>query len=148
MGRWFEQGQGDPLAAKEIAVTAVQLPLTSFEADVAAVHGRFSLPTATSFWSATAMPARLVYIDAVAPDADESAGSLFAQFESAPLGGEIRPDAEGFLKPTRDGIFNLFAQDLGDDEKAHLLATRGRSMRRRRAARSLRRRGRPSLRST
>ena len=126
------------LAAKGIAVTAVQLPLTSFEADVAAVGRAIALADGDvvlvghSYAGAVIgeagndpKVARLVYIDAFAPDAGESAGSLFAQFESAPLGGEIRPDAEGFLKLTRDGVFKLFAQDLGDDEQAVLLATQG-----------------------
>ena len=126
------------LAAEGLAVTAVQLPLTSFEADVAAVRRAVALAEGDvvlvghSYAGAVIgeagndpKVARLVYIDAFAPDAGESAGSLFAQFESAPLGGEIRPDAEGFLKLTRDGVFNLFAQDLSDAEKAVLLATQG-----------------------
>jgi pimeloyl-ACP methyl ester carboxylesterase len=126
------------LGAKGVAVTAVQLPLTSFEADVAAVRRAIALAEGDvvlvghSYAGAVIgeagndpKVARLVYIDAFAPDAGESAGSLFAQFEAAPLGAEIRPDAEGFLKLTRDGIFNLFAQDLGEDEKAVVLATQG-----------------------
>ncbi len=126
------------LAAEGMAVTAVQLPLTSFEADVAAVRRAIALAEGNvvlvghSYAGAVIgeagndpKVARLVYIDAFAPDAGESAGALFAQFESAPLGSEIRPDAEGFLKLTHDGIFNLFAQDLGDAEKAALLATQG-----------------------
>ncbi len=126
------------LAAEGMAVTAVQLPLTSFEADVAAVRRAIALAEGDlvlvghSYAGAVIgeagndpKVARLVYIDAFAPDAGESAGSLFAQFESAPLGGEIRPDSEDFLKLTQDGVFNLFAQDLSDAEKAVLLATQG-----------------------
>jgi len=99
------------LAAEGLAVTAVQLPLTSFEADVAAVRRAIALAEGDvvlvghSYAGAVIgevgnhpKVARLVYIDAFAPDASESAGLLFARFESAPLGGEIRPDAEGFLK--------------------------------------------------
>ncbi|UAK24267.1 alpha/beta fold hydrolase [Sphingomonas nostoxanthinifaciens] len=126
------------LAAKGMAVVAVQLPLTSFEADVAAVRRAIALADGDvvlvghSYAGAVIgeagndpKVARLVYIDAFAPDAGESAGSLFAKFESAPLGAEIRPDAEGFLKLTHDGIFNLFAQDLDEGGKALLLATQG-----------------------
>ncbi len=126
------------LAVKGMAVTAVQLPLTAFEADVAAVRRAIALAEGNvvlvghSYAGAVIgeagndpKVARLVYIDAFAPDAGESAGSLFAQFESAPLGAEIRPDAEGFLRLTRDGVFNLFAQDLEEEEKAVLLATQG-----------------------
>jgi pimeloyl-ACP methyl ester carboxylesterase len=126
------------LAAEGATVTAVQLPLTSFEADVAAVRRAIALAEGEvvlvghSYAGAVIgeagndpKVARLVYVDAFAPDAGESAGSLFAQFESAPLGAEIRPDADGFLSLSRTGISTLFAQDLSDDEKAVLLATQG-----------------------
>lgn len=126
------------LAAKGMAVTAVQLPLTSFEADVAAVARAIALADGDvvlvghSYAGAVIgqagndpKVARLVYIDAFAPDAGESAGSLFAQFEAAPLNDEIRPDAEGFLKLTPKGISTLFAQDLGPAEQAVVYATQG-----------------------
>jgi len=126
------------LVEKELSVTAVQLPLTTFEADVAAVRRAIALMDGDvvlvghSYAGAvigeagnTPKVARLVYIDAFAPDAGESAGSLFAQFEAAPLGAEIRPDAEGFLKLTRTGIFDLFAQDVDDTEKTVLDAAQG-----------------------
>lgn len=126
------------LAKKGLAVTAVQLPLTSFEADVAAVRRAIALAEGEvvlvghSYAGAVIGEAgndpkvlRLVYVDAFAPDAGESAGSLFAQFESAPLSAELRPDAEGFLKITREGVFTLFAQDLDDGEKAVVHATQG-----------------------
>ena len=126
------------LADKGLTVTAVQLPLSSFEADVATV--RRAIATAEgdvvlvghSYAGAVIGEAgndpkvqRLVYVDAFAPDAGESAGSLFQQFQSAPLSAELRPDAEGFLKITREGIFTLFAQDLTDMEKAVAYATQG-----------------------
>ena len=115
------------LTKKGLAVTAVQLPLTSFEADVAAVRRAIAaidgevVLVGHSYAGAVIGEAgndpkvvRLVYVDAFAPDAGESAGSLFAQFESAPLSAELRPDAEGFLKITREGVDTLFAQDLDD----------------------------------
>ena len=126
------------LVEQGAAVTAVQLPLTSFEADVAAVRRAITLADGDvvlvghSYAGAVigeagndAKVARLVYIDAFAPDAGESAGSLFAQFEQAPLGAEIRPDAEGFLKLTREGVSTLFAQDLEPSEQAVVHATQG-----------------------
>lgn len=126
------------LAAKGMNVTAVQLPLTSFEADVAAVVRAIALAQGDvvlvghSYAGAVIGQAgkdpkvtRLVYIDAFAPDAGESAGSLFAQFETVPLNAEIRPDAEGFLSLTPDGIATLFAQDLDPVEQAVLHATQG-----------------------
>jgi len=128
-----------PLLAKAgKAATAVQLPLTSFDADVAAVRRAIALAEGDvvlvghSYAGAVIGEAgndpkvkRLVYVDAFAPDAGESAGSLFAQFKSAPLSAELRPDAEGFLKITREGVFTLFAQDLDDAERALVHATQG-----------------------
>lgn len=126
------------LAAKGMTVTAVQLPLTSFEADVAAVGRSIALAQGDvvlvghSYAGAVIGQAgndpkvtRLVYIDAFAPDAGESAGSLFAQFETVPLNAEIRPDAEGFLSLTPKGISTLFAQDLDPIEQAVVHATQG-----------------------
>lgn len=126
------------LAAKGMAVTAVQLPLTSFEADVAAVGRAIALAQGDvvlvghSYAGAVIGQAgndpkvkRLVYIDAFAPDAGESAGSLFAQFEAAPLNDEIRPDAQGFLSLTAKGVATLFAQDLDPAEQTVVHATQG-----------------------
>ncbi len=126
------------LTAKGMTVTAVQLPLTSFEADVATVSRAIALAQGEvvlvghSYAGAVIgqagndpKVARLVYIDAFAPDAGESAGSLFAQFEAAPLNDEIRPDAEGFLSLTPKGIATLFAQDLDPGEQAVVHATQG-----------------------
>jgi len=126
------------LAGKGLEIAAVQLPLTGFEADVAAVRRAIALAggdvvlVGHSYAGAVIgeagndpKVARLVYVDAFAPDAGESVGTLFATFESAPLNAEIRPDAEGFLKLTRRGIFELFAQDLDDATKAVVHATQG-----------------------
>ncbi|QBC32947.1 alpha/beta fold hydrolase [Pandoraea sp. XY-2] len=126
------------LAAKGMAVTAVQLPLTSFEADVASVGRAIALAQGDvvlvghSYAGAVIGQAgndpkvkRLVYIDAFAPDAGESAGSLFAQFEAAPLNDEIRPDAQGFLSLTAKGVATLFAQDLDSAEQTVVHATQG-----------------------
>ncbi|WP_010215298.1 alpha/beta fold hydrolase [Sphingomonas sp. PAMC 26621] len=126
------------LAEKGMAVTAVQLPLTSFEADVAAVQRALALADGDvvlvghSYGGAVigqagnhSKVARLVYVDAFAPDAGESAGALFSQFQSAPLAAELRPDAEGFLKLSHTGAYDLFAQDLDEAEKAIVYATQG-----------------------
>jgi len=126
------------LAAKSMKVTAVQLPLNSHEADVATVRRAIELEDGPvvlvghSYGGSVvtqagnhAKVASLVYVDGFAPDAGESAGSIFAQFGSAPLNAEIRPDAEGFLKLSKVGIFEVFAQDLTDAEKSLLLTTQG-----------------------
>jgi pimeloyl-ACP methyl ester carboxylesterase len=126
------------LADKGMEVTAVQLPLTNFEGDVAAVRRAIALVEGEmvlvghSYAGAVIGEAgndpkvkRLVYVDAFAPDAGESAGTLFSNFKSAPLRAELRPDTEGFLKLTRKGVFSLFAQDLNEGEKAVIYATQG-----------------------
>ena len=126
------------LTAKGMTVTAVQLPLTGFDADAAAVRRAIALAQGDvvlvghSYAGAVIGEAgndpkvkRLVYIDAFAPDAGESAGSLFAHFQAAPLGAELRPDAEGFLSLSHKGVFELFAQDLDEAEKAVVYATQG-----------------------
>jgi pimeloyl-ACP methyl ester carboxylesterase len=126
------------LASNKLAVTAVQLPLTSFDDDVAAVRRAIRLADGDvvlvghSYAGAVIgeagndpKVARLVYVDAFAPDAGESAGALFAQFESAPLNAEISQDADGFLKLTSVGVSTLFAQDLDPGEQAVLHATQG-----------------------
>ena len=94
------------LAARGHSVTAVQLPLTSLGDDVATVKRAIALASGRiilvghSYGGAVISEAgndpkvdALVYIAAYAPDAGESAGSLGASVEPAPLGAEVRPDA-------------------------------------------------------
>jgi pimeloyl-ACP methyl ester carboxylesterase len=65
----------------------------------------------------------LVYVAALAPSDGESVASVTKPFPPAPLGGEVRADAEGFLTVTPKGIAEDFAQDLSDEEKQVLTAT-------------------------
>ncbi len=67
----------------------------------------------------------LVYVAAFAPGDGESVGSISKPYPSTPLGGELRPDAQGFLSVTPKGIAEDFAQDLSDKEKQILTATQG-----------------------
>jgi pimeloyl-ACP methyl ester carboxylesterase len=46
-------------------------------------------------------------------------------YPPTPLGGELRPDAQGFLSITPKGIAEDFAQDLPEKEQKVLLATQG-----------------------
>lgn len=93
--------------------TAVQLPLASFEEDVATVNRALTLADGPvvlvghSYGGAVITEAgtdskvtSLVYVAAFSPDAGESAGSLLASVAPSPLATEMRPDAEGFLKMT------------------------------------------------
>src|SRR5246127_5520398 len=126
------------LQARGLRVTAVQLPLNSFDADVATVKRAIALedgPTVLVGHSYGGVlitetgddskVVGLVYIAAFAPDAGQSAGSLGASVEPARLGAEIRRDKEGFLKLTESGVKNDFAQDLTPTEKSVLFAAQG-----------------------
>src|SRR6202008_607011 len=123
------------LQAKGLHVVAVQNPLTSLDDDVAATRRAIELqdgPTVLvghSYGGVVITEAGndakvvgLVYIAAFAPDASQSAGSLGAGVAPAPMGAEIRPDREGYLKLTEGGVKNDFAQDLTPTEKAILFA--------------------------
>jgi pimeloyl-ACP methyl ester carboxylesterase len=120
-----------PILRKEkLQVRSVQLPLMSMEADVATVKRTLSQiegPTILVGHSYGGViiteagndpkVAGLVYIAAFAPDAGESAGSLGASVDPAPLGAEVRPDKEEFLTLTETGVKSNFAQDLSEEEK-------------------------------
>jgi pimeloyl-ACP methyl ester carboxylesterase len=118
------------LRKNKLEVKAVQLSLTSLEADVATVNRALALvegPTVLvghSYGGAVITEAGndpkvsgLVYIAAFAPDAGESAGSLGASVDPAPIGAEVRPDKEGFLSRSEAGVKSNFAQDLSAEEK-------------------------------
>jgi len=123
------------LGAKGFRTTAVQLPLTSLDEDVATVKRALALEDGPvllvghSYGGAVITEAGtdskvtgLVYAAAFAPDAGESAGSLLASVPPSPVAGELRPDADGFLKITKAGMYESFAQDLSESEKAALFA--------------------------
>ena len=121
------------LTAKGLNVTAVQLPLTSLADDAATVKRALALESGPvvlvghSYGGAVITEAgndpkvtALVYVAAFAPDAGQSAGSLNASVPPAPLGAEVRPDSQGFLKLTKTGVYQDFAQDLTPAEKLEL----------------------------
>jgi pimeloyl-ACP methyl ester carboxylesterase len=123
------------LQAKKLNVTAVQLPLTSLADDAATVKRAIALMDGPlllvghSYGGAVITEAGedpkvagLVYVAAFAPDIGQSAGALLASVPPSPLGAEFRPDANGFVKMTRAGMFDSFAQDLTEAEKGVLFA--------------------------
>jgi pimeloyl-ACP methyl ester carboxylesterase len=67
----------------------------------------------------------LVYIAAFAPGDGESINSVSKPYPPAPLGSELRPDAQGFLTATPKGIAEDMAQDLPASEQRILTATQG-----------------------
>ena len=62
---------------------------------------------------------------AFAPGEGESISSVSKPYPPAPLGSELRPDAQGFLTATPKGIAEDMAQDLSDKEQQILTATQG-----------------------
>jgi pimeloyl-ACP methyl ester carboxylesterase len=123
------------LTAQGLAVTAIQMPLTSFNNDVATLRRALILAEGPvvlvghSYGGAVITEvgrvdkvSALVYVAAFAPDAGESAASLGQTVEPPPMSAEVRPDAEGFLKLTETGVREHFAQDLSDIEKTVLFA--------------------------
>lgn len=123
------------LLARGSGVTAVQLPLRSLKDDVATAKRALALedgPTVLVGHSYGGVVitepgndpkvSPLVYIAAFGPDAGQSASSLGATAEPAPMGAQVRPDAQGFLKLTEAGVKNDFAQDLSATETERAMA--------------------------
>ena len=113
------------LQAKGISAIAVQLPLNTFSADVATVKRAIALQDGPvvlaghSYGGAVITEAGndpkvvgLVYVAAFAPGDGESVASVGKPYPPAPLGAELRPDAEGFLSISPKGFAEDFGQDL------------------------------------
>jgi len=126
------------LQAKGINAVAVQLPLTTLSGDVATVKRAIALQDGPvvlaghSYGGAVITEAGndpkvvgLIYVAAFAPDAGESVGSVSKPYPPAPLGAELRPDAEGFLSISPKGFAEDFAQDLPAKELKVLWAAQG-----------------------
>src|SRR5882672_9736952 len=119
------------LQARGLHVVAVQNPLTSLADDVGLQDGPVLL-VGHSYGGVVITEAGndpkvvgLVYVAALVPSDGESVASVTKSFPPAPLGSEVRADAEGFLTVTPKGIAEDFAQDLPDNEKQLLTATQG-----------------------
>src|SRR6201996_3888418 len=123
------------LNARGLHVVAVQLPLTSLADDAATVKRASALESGPvvlvghSYGGAVITEAgndpkvsALVYVAAFAPDNGQSAGALNATGTPTPLGAESKPDAQGFISLTKTGVYDDFAQDLPEADKAVLFA--------------------------
>jgi len=126
------------LQAKGFHVVAVQNPLTSLADDVAATERVIALQDGPvilvghSYAGVVITEAGndpkvvgLVYVAAFAPGEGETINSLTKPYPPAPLGGELRPDAQGYLTATPKGIGEDMAQDLPESEQQILTATQG-----------------------
>jgi pimeloyl-ACP methyl ester carboxylesterase len=126
------------LQAKGLHAVAVQIPLTSLADDIATTKRAIALQDGPvllvghSYGGAVITEAGndpkvvgLVYVAAFAPGEGESVAGISKPYPAAPLGSELRPDAEGFLTITPKGIAEDFAQDLPDSETQVLTATQG-----------------------
>jgi pimeloyl-ACP methyl ester carboxylesterase len=124
------------LQAEGHEVVSTQNSLDSLEGDVAAVRralGRVSAPTILVGHSQGGTiithagtddrVAGLVYIAALAPDEDETASGLQAQFPTTPVFSHIEV-AEGRIWLLPDGI-GCFAGDLSEEEQQLVWATQG-----------------------
>ena len=126
------------LETKGFHVVAVQNPLTSLADDVAATKRAIALQDGPvilvghSYAGVVITEAGndpkvvgLVYVAAFAPAEGESINSVSKPYPPAPLGSELRLDAQGFLTATPKGIAEDMAQDLPHPEQQILTATQG-----------------------
>ena len=116
-------------------VTAVQLPLTSLDDDIAVTRNALAAqkgPTVLvghSYGGAVITGAAnqapnvtaLVYIAAFGLDEGESLEGLSKQGPATAGAAQIHPDANGFLWIDRDGFAKVFAADV-DPAKARIMA--------------------------
>ena len=137
---WFDASSFHPVVAAVRArggtAVAVQLPLTSFSEDVAALRRVLERQSARvvlvghSYGGAVTTAAGtdprvvgLVYVAAIVPDKGETVGDVFTRAAPHPKAPKLAPDAHGLLWVTADDFRNAVAQDATADEAAMLAAT-------------------------
>jgi pimeloyl-ACP methyl ester carboxylesterase len=126
-----------PLLQKEgYQVTAAQLPLTSYDADVdvakrlilgqkgpvVAVGHSYGGAVISAAAAGNPNVKGLVFVAAFALDKNESANELGAKFPKMPLGDALVPDAAEYLTIDRVKFRTVFAQDLPEAKAAVLAA--------------------------
>ncbi len=124
------------LQSHGLSVTAAQIPLTSFDDDVAVTRRLLSMQTgptvlvghsyggAVITGAATSTPQvkALVYITAFGLDEGESLASLSKQGPPSPGSTAIGPDSHDFLWIDRDAFHEAFAADATATEAAVMAA--------------------------
>ncbi|GGC69837.1 alpha/beta fold hydrolase [Chelatococcus reniformis] len=126
------------LQAKGYTVVAVQSPLSSLGADVAATDRAIALQTGPVLlvghsWGGTVITeagtddkvAGLVYVAAMANDAGQSFIDRTKGYPKPPGVESLRTDSSGFVSLTPEGFARDFAPDLPAAEAAELAAVQG-----------------------
>jgi pimeloyl-ACP methyl ester carboxylesterase len=126
------------LEARGLRVTAVQNPLSSLAADVAAAKRAIALQDGPTIlvghsWAGMVISeagndpkvAGLVYTAALVPDPGQAAGDVLKPYPPTPGLAQAKPDASGFLSLTREGMETDFVPDLPAAERAIVYATQG-----------------------
>ena len=117
-------------------VTAVQIPLTSLEDDVAVTKRVIDaqkgpvVVVGHSYAGAVITGAAggdnvksLVYVDAFAPDAGEPLASAGEKFAAPPLSTALVPDTAGFLYVDRAKVHDVFAKDVPEADARIIAVT-------------------------
>jgi pimeloyl-ACP methyl ester carboxylesterase len=138
---WFDASSWTRVIAalhrRGFKVDAVQLPLTSFADDVAAVRRvlrRQSGPVVLvghSYGGAVMTAAgagdrnvkALVYIAAIVPDENETVGEVFSRAAPHAQAPSLDPDVDGLLWVTAADFRNAVAPDAAEDEASIMAAT-------------------------
>jgi pimeloyl-ACP methyl ester carboxylesterase len=124
-----------PLIAAGHKVLAASLPLTSFEADVAAVERTLErVPGSTvlvahAYAGAVIAAARnerveaLVYIAALAPDEGETVAEVFGRAPPHPRAPKLTPDNHGLIYLPEAAFAQAFAPNATTEQQTLLAAT-------------------------
>jgi pimeloyl-ACP methyl ester carboxylesterase len=117
-------------------VTAVQIPLTSLEDDIAVTRRVIDaqkgpvVVVGHSYAGAVITNAAggdnvksLVFVDAFAPDAGEPLASAGDKFAPPPLSTALVPDAAGFLYVDRAKVHDVFAKDMPEADARIIAVT-------------------------
>jgi pimeloyl-ACP methyl ester carboxylesterase len=137
-GAWADGSSWDsvmsPLFAAGHKVAAAPLPLTSFEADVAAVERtleRVAGPivlVAHAYAGAVIAAARnervkaLVYVTALAPDEGETVADVFYRAPPHPRAPKLSPDTHGLIYLPEPAFAEAFAPNATTEQQALLAA--------------------------
>jgi pimeloyl-ACP methyl ester carboxylesterase len=126
------------LKAKGLNVIAVQLPLTSLDADAAVTKRAIDdadgpVLLVSHSWGGNVITEAgndpkvvgLVYIAAGAPDVGESFADLIKPYPPAPALADAKQDAAGFFSLTSKGMAEDFAPDLPVAESSVMEAVQG-----------------------